>query len=195
MVSVVILAAGASSRLGSPKQNMMYNGKTLLQHAIYTALQVTDDVMVVLGANSEAIGKTIFDQSVQILHNSRWECGMSASLHKAIDHIQRHQPDVTHVLFMVCDQPLINDQHLLALKEAALTSYRGIVATNYRNTTGVPAIFSKKYFTDILDLSGDEGARKIIKDNADDVWAIPFERASIDVDTVEDYQLLLNTNH
>src|SRR5476651_1174100 len=81
MTGIIILAAGSSSRLGKPKQNLIYNGKTLLQNAIDTASSsLCKPIMVVLGANAVVIKPTIESLPVNILNNENWQEGIASSI-------------------------------------------------------------------------------------------------------------------
>ncbi|WP_158829821.1 nucleotidyltransferase family protein [Mucilaginibacter lacusdianchii] len=191
-LSTVILAAGPSRRLGQPKQNLRFKEKTLLQHAIFAAGGVSDHVLVVLGASRERIEDTIQDLPVEILFNARWSEGMAYSIRTAVSHLVVHYPVVTHILFMVCDQPLIAPSFLEQLIQTAGTSGRGIVATGYNGIAGVPAVFSVKYYPELIALVGDEGARQLMRTHPDDMRVVPYLDAELDIDTDDDYQWLLN---
>src|SRR4051812_38202550 len=110
MTGIIILAAGSSSRLGTPKQNLMYQGKTLLQRAIHTALTSAccESVLVVLGANEGIIRPNISDQQIHITYNSDWEEGMASSIRRGVTEMQRLEPLVTSVIIMPCDQPFVD---------------------------------------------------------------------------------------
>ena len=88
--AIVILAAGISSRLGSPKQLLEFDGKTLLQHAIDTALATgCPKVMVVLGARAEMLKPELANQPIQVLENKNWQEGMASSIRYALKNITK----------------------------------------------------------------------------------------------------------
>ncbi|TSD66822.1 nucleotidyltransferase family protein [Inquilinus sp. KBS0705] len=190
MNAIVILAAGSSSRMGLPKQNLVYKGQTLLQAAIKNAVSVSENVLVVLGANRENIEHTITDQHVNIIYNPNWPEGMASSISLAIDHIQTAYLQITSVLFMLCDQPFADEKILKQLIDTASATDKGIVACTYYEAVGVPALFKQKYFPYLLALKGKDGAKKLFELHADDVETIPFPLGNIDIDTAQDYNRL-----
>ncbi|SDF04474.1 molybdenum cofactor cytidylyltransferase [Mucilaginibacter pineti] len=192
MTGIIILAAGSSSRLGTPKQNLMYQGKTLLQRAIHTALTSAccESVLVVLGANEGIIRPNISDQQIHITYNSDWEEGMASSIRKGVAELQRLEPLVTSVIIMPCDQPFVDSLLLYQLTARKAENDNGIVASAYKNIYGVPALFDAKYFKSLEKLTGSEGANKLITAHADDVMSVPFALGAIDIDTIEDYERL-----
>jgi molybdenum cofactor cytidylyltransferase len=191
MTAIVILAAGPSSRFGSPKQNVNYKGETLLQLAIKNALAVSETILVVLGANRELIEFSIKDKPVDILYNSDWVEGMASSISLAANKLQSDYLQITSALFMLCDQPYADKAVLQQLIDATLNSEKGIIASAYNDTLGTPVLFKSKYFPYLLALKGKEGAKKLIMQHADDVQSIPFPLGSVDIDTVEDYEGLI----
>ena len=188
MTAVVILAAGSSSRLGLPKQNLSYKGETLLQLAVKNAFAVADSVLVVLGANRDAIEYTIKDQTVEVLYNPLWAEGMASSIRLAIEKIQSDYLHVTSVVLMLCDQPFADAALLTELIIKAGSTVKGIVASSYNNTLGVPAMFKANYFPYLLALKGAEGAKKLITQHVDDIVAVPFPLGAVDIDTINDWQ-------
>ena len=192
MTAIVILAAGPSSRFGSPKQNVNYKGETLLQLAIKNALAVSETVLVILGANRELIEYSIKDKPVNILYNSDWTEGMASSIRLAVSKIQSDYLQITSALFMLCDQPYADKGILQQLLNTASNSEKGITASAYNDTLGAPVVFKSKYFSYLLALKGKEGAKKLIMQHADDVQPFAFPLGSIDIDTVEDYKGLIS---
>lgn len=187
MTGVIILAAGSSSRLGQPKQNLIYQGQTLLQKTIETAIAAgCSPVMVVLGANAEVISPTIKNLPATIIHNPAWQQGMASSISLGIARLQKTAPQVTSVILMLADQPFVNPQLISELIKAQ--TQKGIVACAYNGTTGAPVLFNKIYFNELLLLKGHEGAKKLLSKYAGDVFTIPFALGSIDIDTAEDYE-------
>jgi molybdenum cofactor cytidylyltransferase len=191
MTGIIILAAGSSSRLGTPKQNLMYNGQTLLQRSIETAVaSVGKPVIVVLGANEVVIRPTIEKSSAIIIQNADWEEGMASSIRLGIREIQHVEPGITAVILMLCDQPFANVTILNSLVEAKTTRAAGIVACTYNNTFGAPVLFDAIHFEDLLSLKGQEGAKKLLMKYNDKVISVPFPLGSVDIDTIEDYEKL-----
>jgi len=188
---IVILAGGASSRLGKPKQLLQYRGKTLLAHTINEAVNShADAVVVILGKDANLFKEDIDERKVRVAINSSWEEGMSSSLRLGMDTLLKDKPYIDAVIFMVCDQPHISLSILNALIATQQKTTKQIVTCNYGDSIGPPALFHKKYFKELMKLSGDTGARKIIQQNINDVTTILFPEGKIDIDTKEDYDNL-----
>jgi molybdenum cofactor cytidylyltransferase len=189
--AVIILAAGSSSRLGKPKQLLPYKRKNLLQHAIVGAEQSdTKYQILVLGANEMLIRDNINPNSTVIVSNPAWEEGMAGSLQVAVKHLLGLDPDLDQILVMLCDQPFVDSILLNTMIQKQSASDKGIVACQYKGTLGVPVLFTKTYFAEILDLSGNGGAKNLIQENLQDVIALDFPEGGIDIDTMEDYRRL-----
>jgi molybdenum cofactor cytidylyltransferase len=190
---IVILAAGASTRLGKPKQLLQYRGKTLLAHAINEAVNSnTDAIVVILGKDADLFKKEIDEKKVRVAVNSSWEEGMASSLRLGLDTLLNDKPYIDAVIFMVCDQPHVLSSLLNELIITQQKTTKQIVTCNYGDSIGPPALFHKKYFKDLMKLSGDTGARKIIQQNMNDMTTILFPEGEIDIDTEEDYENLKN---
>lgn len=193
MTGIIILAAGSSSRMGQPKQQLVYGNKTLLQRAIEAAKGVqAHALMVVLGANNQTILDDVDSKHLDIVINPDWEQGMSSSIKAGITALQTLYPKVDHVLVMLCDQPFVDTELLVKLIEAKPLTDDAIVACEYKSTIGVPVLFGKSWFADLQDLNGEDGAKKLLLAHQDKVVTVPFDKGSIDIDTPDDYQQLLN---
>jgi molybdenum cofactor cytidylyltransferase len=190
MTGIIILAAGPSSRLGQPKQNLVYKGKTLLQRAIETAMaSICEMVVVVLGANLEFIKPTIANYSVDIVENADWNEGMASSIRTGLKRALQISPDVQSVILMLCDQPYV-DTYIVNMLIATKTK-EGICACAYNDTVGPPVLFDAVYFDELLALTGAEGAKKVMQNNAEKIKFIPFDLGRIDIDTPTDYKNLV----
>ncbi|MGZ3755920.1 MAG: nucleotidyltransferase family protein [Mucilaginibacter sp.] len=192
MTGVIILAAGASSRLGQPKQNLVFQGKTLLQRAIENAItSVCETVVVVLGGNAGAIQPVIANQPVSVIFNPDWQKGMASSIRCGLVELQRISPTVSSALLMLCDQPFADAKVLNQLVLEKTNSDMLIVASSYSGTTGTPALFDKSLFPELLALTGQEGAKKLLAKHTDKALAVPFASGAIDIDTMADYERLI----
>ena len=191
---IVILAAGASTRLGKPKQLLQYRGRTLLGHAINEATNSNADaVVVIFGKDADLFKKEIDEKKIRVAINSSWEEGMASSVRLGLDTLLNDKPYIDAVIFMVCDQPHISSSILNELIKTQQKTTKQIVTCNYGDSLGPPALFHKKYFKELMKLSGDAGARKIIQQNMNDVATILFPEGKIDIDTEEDYENLKNS--
>jgi molybdenum cofactor cytidylyltransferase len=185
---VILLAAGNSTRLGSPKQLLPLQDNNLLQHAIQTAMDVAaGHIIVVLGANAELMEPVIKKQAVHIAYNEWWEKGMSTSIVCGLNALLQLEPTVDAAIFMVCDQPYVTPALLQQVIDTWHRSDRQIVASSYNDTIGTPALFSASIFQQLLSLKGDTGAKKIIAQNKDVVATVSFPLGSIDIDSKADY--------
>ena len=190
---IVLLAAGSSSRLGGPKQLLMYKEHTLLQHSIHIALaSLANRVIVVLGANAGIIGTGITkkDDRLTCITNDQWQEGLASSIRCGLQYLLSQKPAPQNVLFMVCDQPYINTVLLNKLITLQRQTGHSIVASKYAKTAGIPAIFSRDLFPELLQLTGDKGARKLIEQQKEAVATVAFPLGTIDIDTMADYESL-----
>ncbi|MGX1930248.1 nucleotidyltransferase family protein [Flagellimonas sp. 2504JD4-2] len=185
-IAVLILAAGASSRMeGDIKQLLPWGNSTLLENAIHQAKGVADRVYIVLGANAEKILASIAIHA-EIMHNPNWQLGMGSSISTGVRHIlEKENPEA--LLIMVADQPLIDATFLSQLNKVHVESQAKITATSYHNGAGVPAIFDKSLFAELKELQEDFGARRIIKSHKMLVKQIDPQGKEIDIDTKEKY--------
>lgn len=189
---IVILAAGNSSRLGQPKQLLEYKNSTLLKNTIVAALSVPDSIIIVVtGSNSEIIEKSLNSDKIKTCFNSDWQAGMSTSIAKGLKELLLLCPDCESCIFAVCDQPYLTTAIFEDLIHHYQNNEKGIAASAYSETLGTPVLFNEKYFDELLELEGHEGAKKIINRFIDDVIAVPFEKGNIDIDTIEDYEKLI----
>ena len=183
-LAILILAAGNSSRLGEPKQLVTYKNSTLLEHACKKALQINNNVFVVLGANFLQCKEKIKNLDVNIIENKNYQEGLSSSIQEGILHLC----DYDKTLIMLCDQPFITIDHLQKLIDKSNKSNK-IICSFYKNDVAVPAIFSQNFYKHLLELKGDKGAKSTIKKFASDMIVLE-DSFSIDIDTQEDKKYL-----
>jgi molybdenum cofactor cytidylyltransferase len=187
-IAIIILAAGRSARLGSPKQLLNYRGKTLLQHSIDTALESqASPVIVILGSVKETIEKQLDQTQIIILENTAWESGMASSISYGINKLNTIAPDSEAAILMVCDQPYVSASLLNELINKHLESGQSIIASSYENTLGTPALFHKSLFSELSALEGESGAKSLIKKYHQQTASVSFDQGSIDIDTRENY--------
>lgn len=188
-IGIILLAAGESKRMGSPKQLLDIDGKSLLRRTAEVAL-ATDcyPVVMVIGANKAQIAPEIIDLPLTVIDNPMWHEGMSSSVKMGMAGLYMTYKDVEAVLMLVCDQPYVS----VSLLERMIEVYRAkkppIVACKYGEEIGVPALFDRKLFDELLTLSGDKGAKPIVMNHLDEAYLVTFEAGSIDLDTPEDYE-------
>lgn len=169
-LTCIVLAAGASKRLGRPKQLVHFEGEPLVVRASRSALRVSQTVVVIA---SDAVRNALNGLDVTIVENTQANEGMASSIRCGVAATNGD------VLIMLCDQPQVTSEHLRALVNA----HAPIAASGYSGISGVPAFFAAKYRDELLALRGDAGARSIIDAHRHEVVTIPFEAAAFDVDT------------
>jgi molybdenum cofactor cytidylyltransferase len=191
---VIILAAGSSSRLGQPKQLLEFNGKTLIEIAVEAAQNsFAQSCILVLGANSNLISERVDHSKVDKVINENWENGMASSMQKGLKYlIENSAPD--QVILMLSDQPFVDSNILNSLIENKINTDSQIIACSYNGTFGVPVLFTKKYFPELLSITGNDGAKKLVMAHQNDLNTIDFPKGAIDIDTIEDYLKLKTDN-
>ncbi|HEY9632945.1 MAG TPA: nucleotidyltransferase family protein [Coleofasciculaceae cyanobacterium] len=190
-VGLIILAAGASTRMGTPKQLLPYRGYSLVRHIVEVATtSVCQPIVVVLGANAERIKPEVSQLPVQIVENQQWAEGMSASIRVGLEALLAVNQNLEAVAIALCDQPFVSSQTLDRIVEAFHFTGKPIIASEYAETLGVPALFSRILFSELMALKSNEGAKQLIKRHIDEVFSIPFPDGAIDIDTPKDYEQL-----
>jgi molybdenum cofactor cytidylyltransferase len=189
--AVIILAAGSSSRLGSPKQLLVYSDKTLLQTGIDNAKQINaNPVILVLGANKELIEDHTDTKGVFVIENDNWKSGIASSITTAVTTLYDKFPGTEFIILMVCDQPFADTTILNKLLLKQKETGKAIVASEYENTKGTPALFHRSLFHELAALKGDMGAKEILTKYENESAYVSFKGGGIDIDTVEDYKNL-----
>jgi len=188
-VGAIVLAAGASRRLGRPKQLLKYNGETLLERAVRLAGESgAAPVLTVLGANYTTIRASVdvTRNSIPVI-NDQWESGMASSIHAGLKTLDDVAPWARGVLILTCDQPRLSSDHLRALIEAFVREgENAIVASTYAGAVGIPAVFPRVAFPELRALRGDKGARALLMKPPCPVVGLPFAGGEVDIDKPED---------
>jgi xanthine dehydrogenase accessory factor len=184
--AAIILAAGASTRLGQPKQLLLHEGTPLIVRAAQAALSAgASPVIVVLGAHAEKIRPALADLPVTIVENPHWAEGMGTSIATGFSALPVGTPTVGSVLLAVCDQPHFSANSIARLR-TALDGRHTIAATRHGDTAGVPAIFTHSHFPTLRLLRGAEGARRIISAHTDTTALVDLPELAFDIDTPTD---------
>lgn len=192
---IIILAAGASSRMQKPKQLLPYHDESLLAHTIEEAKKSLMPVIVVLGASLSEIKTQTRNLDDEIVINEEWKSGISSSIKAGLQKALAHFKEMQNCIFAVCDQPYISSNLFRELVEQKKKSGKKIVACSYADTLGIPCLFDKRYFEELLKLEGDHGAKSILQKYRNDVASVDFEKGKIDVDTKKDYEELLKNQN
>jgi molybdenum cofactor cytidylyltransferase len=189
-VAAVVLAAGASTRLGVPKQLIEFRGESLVRRAARAAGEAgASPVIVVLGADAPSIAQALGGLSSATVTNERWREGLASSLATGIREVQRLDAQCDGALLTTADQPLVHGVALRRLLDAFDEGAR-LVAAEYSRTIGVPAVIGREHFDALLALEGDAGAGRWLRGMGDAVRRIPLLEAAVDIDTAEDAAML-----
>lgn len=189
---VIILAAGNSSRLGQPKQLLDYGGNSFLNRIAGEAISFAgESVLIVTGAHHKKIEESLENKTVLTCFNQNWHDGMASSIKTGLKHLLLVYPEISNCIITVCDQPYLSADIFHKLLVKYQTTGKGIIASAYSKTTGVPVLFDRHYFDVLLTLKGQEGARKLLRKFKEDVAVVPFEKGAVDIDTPEDYIKLI----
>jgi molybdenum cofactor cytidylyltransferase len=179
--------------MGKLKQLLPYRGRTFLQHAIRQVLDAQfDPVIVVVGAEAKAVQAVIAKERVHIVHNDHWRSGMGSSVSAGMKLIQEEGLDSAMAAITLADQPLVTAEHLRAMRREVHLSGAAIVAAQYNDTLGVPAIFARKMFGMLLTLPPEAGAKHLLRHPGLQVKAFPLPEAAMDIDTPDDLAVLLS---
>jgi molybdenum cofactor cytidylyltransferase len=180
-VSIAILAAGRGLRMNGIKQSILFDGESLLGRAIRVAVESEiGKVNVILGYHAEQLSETI-PNGVSFSINNNWEEGIASSIRVAVE--SATTCNAKALMFLACDQPFVDAALLRSLHDAFKQTQKSIVASFY-GTPGIPAIFSKEKFAELLLLKGDKGAKQVILDG--DAHLVNAPRAQYDIDTEAD---------
>lgn len=191
-VYAIILAAGESRRMGTPKQLLEWQNHRLLEHAILNAQAIFGQrIIIVLGANADVIKATIDFNSVTLVLNENWQEGIASSIRAGIQALPK---SATSALLLLGDQPLIKTPQLQQLLNYALSEPTKIVASEYNGVIGVPALFPASFFANLLTLSGDKGAKFLLQKFEQNLLKISLPQAEFDIDCADDFERLKKRN-
>jgi molybdenum cofactor cytidylyltransferase len=192
--SVVVLAAGGSSRLGSPKQLVRLAGEPLVCRAARLAHESgARSVVVVTGGAAGAVAEALGDARVRLAFNAGWAEGPGTSLHTGIEALlaDASRPREESAVLMLCDQPFVTPEHLRALAErvaqghpAAASAYGG------DGGFGVPAAFAAELLPELLSVGAHQGAKPVLMRHRERLSLLPFAEGLLDVDTPADVERL-----
>lgn len=191
-IAVLIMAAGGSTRLDSPKQLLQWGKDYLINHIIQTALSANiGPITVVLGSRVQEIQKILLAKNLQLVINPDWQSGMSSSIKVGIASLES---DVDAALIMLVDQPFVTSGLLSQLVLKMTDGNYEITAPRVAGQQCNPVLFSRSLFAEIMKISGDRGAKTLIKDRQVGWVDWPDERLILDIDSKEDYRNALRLN-
>ena len=186
-VTAIVLAAGGSSRLGTPKQLARRRARTLLARAVDAAFAATRRrVIVVVGADAlrlrTTLARSLPHRKVEIVYHAGWQSGLAGSLRRGIDALP---DDARAVLCVLADQPLVAARSLSRLIDAWRRRPAHAAAARYSGRLGAPAILPRRSFPALRALTGDQGARRVLATDPY-VTIVEMPEAAYDVDTMDD---------
>jgi Uncharacterized MobA-related protein len=188
-VAILIMAAGGSSRLDSPKQLLKWGNDFLVNHVVNTALEAgVGPIKLVLGCHSEEILKVLSKKDIAVLINPDWQNGMSSSIKAGIASLDE---DVDAALIMLVDQPFVSVDLLRLLAVKIGEKEIEIAAPRVAGQQCNPVAFKRSLFSEIMKISGDHGAKAMLKGRRIGCVNWPDERLALDIDSLEDYQIAL----
>lgn len=190
-IPIILLAAGNSSRMGKPKQLLPWGEKSLIEHQAENLLTVGNSVFVVLGANAELIIPVIENLNVKVVVNSEWQTGMGSSIASGVSGMLKENHDADGVMIALLDQPFVSAEHYKKLLNAFEPDKQQIIVSVSRDGwKGVPVLFDSAYFDELINFSGEQGAKKIFSQYPDRIISIECNDILKDMDTPEQYSML-----
>ena len=183
-LGAILLAAGASRRLGQAKQLLKIDGQTLVARQASLLLRLQPAcVTVVTGAFSEEVRKALSGLPVEIAHNKDWPQGMGRSIATGIAAMPER---VRGALLILCDQWQLEYDDLQSLVKCWNDNSHSAVSAQWGDSSGPPVIFPRADFSSLLRLKGERGARRVLKRSTGGVVYVSVENAAFDIDTPAD---------
>lgn len=194
-LAAILLAAGASRRLGQPKQLVKRNGESLVRRSAGLLVKLAaDPIVVVAGFQAEKTIHELQDMPLTLVTNQDWEQGMGGSIACGVRHIP---PDVDGVLVMLCDQWCLDSNDLFLLKSAWISDISGIIVSEWNNgkldISGPPVIFPGSIMHELIFVKGNQGAKSIIDRHKGIVHPVEVRNAAYDLDEASDLARLEET--
>jgi molybdenum cofactor cytidylyltransferase len=190
-IGAVVMAAGSSSRLGTPKQVLPFGTGTLLENSVSAALNGRcSPVIVVTGAYAQQSEEAIRGLDVHTVFNLYWERGMASTIRVGIEQLLQVSPLVDACVLMVCDQPHVSAEIITRLIDTHQRTSSSVIASAYAGTFGVPALFDRSLFAELMALEGKDGAKQVMIRHRSQIQLVPFPDGAVDVDIVSDVAAL-----
>lgn len=196
-IGVVILAAGESKRMGVPKQILPIFGVPMLKYLVDEVLDTeAHPVTVVVGANKTKIVPLLENIPIGIIDNPDWQKGMGSSIKMGLVGSYLITKGFDGLIFMTSDMPFVNAEVINKLiKTAREFPEKTIIASKYAGTLGIPVLYKKERFEDILDMKPEHGAKQFFNKYLDEIVTVDFDLGAIDLDTKEDYYNFLQSKN
>ncbi len=190
---LIILAAGGSSRLGTPKQLLMLHGSTLIHRTASAAVNsMCRPIIVVIGSSAEAVRNEVASLTVDYIENKDWRSGIGSSIRMGLQQLLQIQPQSEGVCIALCDQPFFSSKIIDELLHIQQQTGCLIAASDYGDGPCVPALFHSSLFPKLLELPDSAGAKSIFNQFADRTEILAFPQGELDIDTPADWENVLN---
>lgn len=191
-IAIVLLAAGSSTRMRRPKQLLPWDEVTLIEFQLKKLSKLNYPVYVVLGSAADEILQHITNYEVRIVINENWKSGMGTSVSAGMHQVFADLPKSKAVMYALIDQPLVSTLHLQKLIDSFVPGQEQIVVSRSEDGwLGVPALYDSTYFSELEKLTGESGAKTLIKKYPEKVLAIDAGDSLKDMDTQDSYKKLL----
>ncbi len=195
-IHALLMAAGASQRMGSPKQLLPWGNSTLIEHQITRLQQANIGVSVVLGAHFELVRTAISHLNVSVFFNEHWQEGMGKSIAHGAQELVSKKAGFHGILIALVDQPLISTNHYLKMASYFDPRTRQIIVSQSdTGITGPPVLFDASYLEELMTLQGDDGAKPVIKNHSQHTMFMQSDDDLDDMDTVEGYRRMLKRSN
>jgi molybdenum cofactor cytidylyltransferase len=188
MIAAVVVAAGRSSRMGAHKLLLPLGDRPVIAQVVAAVLATSlRPVVVVVGHEAARVRAALPPGEFHVIENPTYADGLATSLRAGISALPQ---TVAGAVVVLGDQPLITAAQLELLVNAARAAAAGIVAASYASQRGNPVYFARRYFPELLAVTGDEGGRAVITRHADALALCELgdASASLDIDLPADYE-------
>lgn len=189
----LVLAAGASSRMGGhPKALLSWGETTVMQNLFHQVKEAgVESIVLVTGAHHEQLLPHTKGEGIAVCRNSEWESGIGSSLSRGIRYLETEFPNAEAVLILLTDQPLLTADYLTQMISHYRKFPKKMVVSGYGDSEGVPALFPRKYWAALMEIPPKRGASSFIKSQKPDFQVLFPGQALMDIDTPEAYQKAL----
>jgi molybdenum cofactor cytidylyltransferase len=186
-IAGIVLAAGLSRRMGRPKLLLPVAGRPVIRLTVEAVLAGgVDPVLVVTGGLHQALGRALEGLPIRLVVNPHPEAGQSSSIRIGVSALP---PDADAALIALGDQPFLPPEVIPGLIAARRRTGKAVVAPRYRDERGNPVLFGHEVFDELLEVSGDRGARAVVDRDGARVALVDFDRPMPrDLDTPQDYE-------